>query len=104
MIVARLPRKVSSPARKWEPNVDRAWRKHLRRHDADNRERLVAEIYRFPKHVPVAVEHALPEFVADHANWRAPHAIFFLSEHAPELRLEPGDLKKVSGNESSRDL
>src|SRR5256714_8205865 len=104
MIVAVLPHLVVCPPGKREPNVDRARGKHLRWHHAHDRVGLVAKVDGFAEHVRIAVENALPEFVADHRNHRAADAIFFLGEDAPDLRLEADDFKKVSGDECARDL
>src|SRR5205814_2402231 len=101
MVVAVLPHLVVRPAGERKPDVDCAWRKHLRRHYAQDRVRLVPEVYRFPQHVRIAVPNALPNLVADHANHWAAHAILFLGEYASKLRLEPDHFKKVSGNESA---
>ena len=105
MIVPRLPARIAvgAPGER-EPNVHRPRRKHLRRHHADDRVRLIAEVHRFAKHIWIAVEHALPELVADRANHRAADAIFFLGEHAPELRLEADDAEKIPGHQSARNL
>ena len=104
MIFARLPHRVAGPARQWKPDIYRPRRKHLRRHHANNGERLIAQVHRLAEHVRVAVPHPLPNLVADHAHRGTAHTIFFLGEHAPELRLQADDFEKASGHQTARHL
>jgi hypothetical protein len=104
MIVAGLPHLIGRSARQGKPNLCRARREHLRRHHADDRVGLVAEIYRASEHIRVARKKAGPHPVADDANHRPAHPVFLLGEDAAMLRVQPNHFKEIGRDQAALDL
>jgi hypothetical protein len=104
MIVTRLPRLVIRSPRQREPDFRVARREHLRRHHAKDRVGLIAEVHRASEHIRVARKKPGPHSVADDADHRPTHAVFFLRKHAPVLRIEPDHFEEIGGDQGPLDL
>ena len=104
MIVAHLPNVVVRSPGQREPDFRGPRREHLRRHHADDGVGLVAEVHRASEHIWIARKKPSPEAVADQADHRPAHAIFFLGKDAPQLRGEPDHLEEVRRHQAAGDL
>ena len=103
-ILAHLPGRTVRPAHDRKPDLHRARRSHLRRHDPNDGVRLIAEIHAPSQHVGIARKNALPQPVADDGHKRSAHPIFFFGEDPGQLRRESDHLEKVRRDEASADL
>ena len=104
MIIARLPAGIVRAPHQGKPNFRRARREHLRRHHANDRVGLVAEIHGASEHVWVARKKSLPQTVANNGDERSAHAILLFGKDATQLRREPNHFEKVRRDQASTDL
>src|SRR5258708_720908 len=64
---------------------------------------LVVELEDPPQHIPISLEHALPEIVAEQRYLRPARSIFFGKKISPQHRFQTEDVQQIVGDFGSED-
>src|SRR5262249_14493517 len=101
MIIPHRPAGTGRVTTERKPDFGFARRKHLRRHDPDDRVKLPGKIERPAETSRIALEQSLPQLITQNHERRSTLAILFFGEHSAELRLDPDHREEVRGHDGT---